>query len=94
MSAARSYRFAKLRECPSSFDLLSNQRTAPLFWIPRGIDSHVAECDFCSLESILLALHYPEPYKYQPEKMPPHLHALAAAVLGRKQVDLGEVLGY
>jgi hypothetical protein len=43
------------------------------------------QSDLCSAESVLLALHYSEPFKYQSERIPPDLYALAvAALLGKE----------
>jgi hypothetical protein len=83
--------FCKTAECPSSEALLDYSRSLMPPMIPIFIKDHLASCDFCGAEVLLLARYRDEPEEHSFAEMPEHLRRLAEDILkGSSLPFLGE----
>ncbi|MCA1557155.1 MAG: hypothetical protein LC731_01290, partial [Acidobacteria bacterium] len=47
---------------------------------------HLAQCDFCAAESMLLREHEAAQEEYSMTEIPPHLRSLAEALMGKMEL--------
>ncbi len=73
--------FCKTAECPTSEALLDYNRALMPPMIPILIKEHLASCDFCGAEVLLLARYRGEPEECVFAEMPEHLRRLAEDLL-------------
>ena len=73
--------FCKTAECPTSEALLDYSRALMPPMIPIFIKDHLACCEFCGAEVLLLARYRGEPEDYSFAEMPEHLRRLARDLL-------------
>jgi hypothetical protein len=73
--------FEKKRRCPSSNLLLSYSQSDLAAEQTSQVASHIAACGFCAAELQLLSKHPPAEEFWEPAAVPPHLGALAEALL-------------
>ena len=78
MSSVRPGRFAKIRGCPTSHELLLLQSEEISLERSAEIISHLVGCDFCFAEVYFLSRHQlSSSIPYEPAEMPEHLRKLA-----------------
>ena len=83
MGSLEGSRFKKKRRCPSSQALLSYYRSSLSDQQTPQVAFHLATCDFCAAELQLLSRYPSAEESCKPATMPPHLGALAEALLKR-----------
>ncbi len=85
--------FEKQRSCPSPGMMLSYHRSNLPPSQTRQVADHIATCDFCAAELQLLKNHFVAEELWEPAALPPHLSALAAALLrkGLQTASLSEL---
>ena len=92
MSSARGNGFTKTRRCPTSQNLLLYQTSELPSEKAAKIDSHIANCEFCSTELHFLAAHPPTSEGYRTAEMPLHLRVLAEGLLLKDQLQSCDLL--
>jgi hypothetical protein len=76
--------FIKTAACPASKTLLSFRSGSASAKVAKGVQEHLASCDFCNAESRLLAHHTPSRKGLKTPEIPINLRILAEAILARR----------
>ena len=88
--------FCKNANCPSSPDLLKFQNSEISQKEKRGIERHLAACEFCAAE-VEFYKHYPQAEeRIETDEIPRPLYELAETLLGNRRNDfsmLNNLLG-
>ncbi|HEX8068938.1 MAG TPA: hypothetical protein VF546_03235 [Pyrinomonadaceae bacterium] len=82
MGSVSTATFRKRKTCTSTELLLLYHDAVLAPSLRRGVEAHLAECDFCGAELYLLAKHPPTGLPaYAPAALPEHLRRLALELL-------------